>query len=100
MRRLALRSAIAAAVAVSSVGLLAPTALAAENLPSCTTVRQTSGITTQTVYVTNNCSYSVGYYVDKEGPNSRCFFVNANGGKSSYQWTKRDVYHGTYRCYG
>ncbi|MGW0804952.1 hypothetical protein [Nonomuraea sp. NPDC002799] len=93
---------LTAAMAVGSLTLTAhpataETSAAARNLPSCVSYRHTTGAITQTVYLTNNCSYGLGWYVDKEGPNSSCYHASA-GASRKYKWGRADAYHGTYRC--
>ncbi|HLL85367.1 MAG TPA: hypothetical protein VK420_22035 [Longimicrobium sp.] len=84
-----------ALVAVFTMG--AAGSAAAAGLPSCAPPRHTTGITTQTISVTNRCSYGVAWYVDREGPNSACFY-SPPGATTSTKWPKQDAYHGTVRC--
>lgn len=95
------RSALLVAAATAAIGVAIPSGVAnaapGVNLPSCATVELKAGITSQTVYITNNCSQAIGWYVDKEGPNLGCRLTRP-GGSDKYRFRKADVYHGTYRC--
>lgn len=82
--------------ALGTVAFAAP-ASAAPALPTCVSVRHTTGSLTQTVYLTNSCAYGLGWFVDKEGPNSPCYHASA-GASYTYKWSKADAYHGTYGC--
>jgi hypothetical protein len=103
MKRTSTLALIAAVSTVSASAFAAPAtpaapeAKAATALPGCFSVRHTTGIATQTVYVSNRCSYGVRWYIDREGPNSPCYYTGP-GRSSSVRWRKNDAYHGTYRC--
>ncbi len=90
---------VAGATAILGLGVTPTMANAAPgvNLPACATVELKAGITSQTVYVTNNCRYGISWMVDKEGPNTACRYSAPNR-RDTYRFRKADVYHGTYRC--
>jgi hypothetical protein len=82
---------------------LAPVAVAAMETPaaappSCVKVRHTVGTITQTVYVTNNCSYTVSFVVHRVGPDSPCLHATPNSWRS-YEWANGLNYQGiTFGC--
>ncbi|MFI6909648.1 hypothetical protein ACIBKY_50895 [Nonomuraea sp. NPDC050394] len=90
-------AAVTVAAGIGLAGLPAAASTSMGYLPSCAKVKHTTGITSQTVKVTNNCSYGVAWYVDKEGPNSVCFYTGP-GRWQSHKWRKIDAYHGTFTC--
>ncbi|MTD54318.1 hypothetical protein [Amycolatopsis pithecellobii] len=72
----------------------AATATPAAAKPSCVNVRHTVGTATQTVYVTNNCSYTVSFVVHRVGPDSPCLHAGPHGGSRSYKWANGLNYQG------
>jgi hypothetical protein len=62
------------------------TAAAAELLGhSCAKVEHWTGTITQSVRVTNNCSYTFSYRVRRTGPDSPCIILDP-GESATYQW--------------
>ncbi len=61
--------------------------------PSCARVDHSSGYITQTVKVTNNCSYTVSFSVRRQGPDSPCYIVRP-GGWRTYKWANGLNYQG------
>ena len=70
---------------------------AATKIPDCFDVKHTTGITTQTVNVKNNCGNPVGWRVSREGADSGCFKTNP-GQTDSVKWLKIDAFHGVNAC--
>jgi len=62
--------------------------------PPCVAVRHTTGIITQTVYVTNHCSSTVSFVVHRVGPDSPCLHASP-GATRSYKWANGLNYQGT-----
>lgn len=100
MERKSLKSAViiaATAIGLGVSGLPAAASATADGLPACVKLQHSVGWTTQTLTVNNTCANRVNFFIDKEGPNSPCYSLDA-GMKASYKWTKRDIYHGVYTC--
>ncbi|MFP2924204.1 hypothetical protein ACLESO_03090 [Pyxidicoccus sp. 3LG] len=95
--KLTSRIALVAAIGTVATSAFAAPAAAAKTLPHCVKVKHTTGIVTQTVDVKNTCPNPVGWYVDKEGPNSHCRHTRP-GQLHKEKWRKIDAYHGTYSC--
>jgi hypothetical protein len=82
----------AALAPTATAGAATATSVAAQ--PSCVNVRHTAGILTQTVYVTNNCSYTVSFVVHRVGPDSPCLHAAPHETRS-YKWANGLNYQGT-----
>jgi hypothetical protein len=91
------RLAVVGSAASALASVLAAPAQAAAPVPGCFEVRATTGFYTQTVYVTNRCPNAIGWFVDREGGNTNCYYTAA-GASDSVKWRKADAYHGTYLC--
>jgi hypothetical protein len=92
------RSWIAATAALVSLGLTALAPSAAQARPPCVDVEHTVGTITQTVTVTNNCSYTVSFVIHRAGPDSPCLHASP-GTSRGMRWTRAAAYQGTtYDC--
>jgi hypothetical protein len=83
-----------AALVTLALTALAPSAAQAASKPSCVNLRHNSGIVTQTVYVTNNCSRTVSFVVHRVGPDSPCLHASP-GTTRTYKWGNGLNYQGT-----
>jgi len=103
------RLAGAAAVAATAASLTAATPASADAAATrsvsavgsgsgCARVDHSSGIATQTVRVTNNCSYTISFSVRRVGQNSPCYIVRPHHWRS-YKWANGLNYQGiTWNC--
>lgn len=85
-----LLAALAAAVTMA----LVPATANASPRPSCASVKHTSGFVTQTTTVTNHCSYTVSFVVNRVGADSPCLHAAPDTSRS-YKWANGFNYQGT-----
>ncbi|MEV0585950.1 hypothetical protein [Nonomuraea sp. NPDC050310] len=89
----------AGALSLGALAAATPAAQAAQpaqaaQAANCVRVDHWTGRVSQTVKVTNNCTYRISFQVKRVGPDSPCFLVNGNGYGRTYQWARYANFQG------